>query len=186
VRAARLAWQAAQPTLDPARLIFIDETGTATNMARTRGRARRGARLIGRVPHGHWQTTTFVAGLRADGITAPFVIDRAMTGDIFRVDVEQCLVPTLAPGDVVVMDNLGAHKVAGVRAAIEAAGATLLYLPPYSPDLNPIEQAFAKLKALLRKAAPRSIDALWQTIGQLLDAFAADECANYLRHAGYA
>jgi transposase len=186
VRAARLAWQAAQPALDPARLVFIDETATATNMARTRGRARRGARLIGRVPHGHWKTTTFVAGLRQDGITAPFVIDRAMSGDIFLTYVEHCLAPTLAPGDIVVLDNLGAHKVAGVRQAIEAAGAQLLYLPPYSPDLNPIEQAFAKLKALLRQAAPRSLEALWQTIGRLLDAFAPHECASYLRHAGYA
>lgn len=186
MRAARAAWQAAQPSLDPARLVFVDETGAATDMARTRGRARRGARLIGRVPHGHWKTTTFVAGLRQDGVTAPLVIDRAMSGDIFRVYVEQCLVPTLAPGDVVIMDNLAAHKVAGVRAAIEAAGAELLYLPPYSPDLNPIELAFAKLKALLRQAAARSVDALWRTIGRLLDTFSPQECANYLEHAGYA
>ena len=166
--------------------MFVDETGAATDMARTRGRSRRGARLIGRVPHGHWKTTTFVAGLRRDGITAPLVIDRAMTGDIFRAYVEQCLAPTLAPGDVVIMDNLPAHKVAGVRAAIEAAGAELLYLPPYSPDLNPIELAFAKLKALLRQAAARSVDALWRTVGRLLDTFSPTECAHYLEHAGYA
>jgi transposase len=185
VAAARTAWQNLQPQLDRDRLVFIDETGTATNMARRYGRARRGARLIGRVPHGHWKTTTFVAGLRADAVTAPFVIDCAMTGAIFRAYVERCLVPTLAPGDIVIMDNLPAHKVAGVREAIAAAGAVLLYLPPYSPDFNPIEQVFAKLKALLRKAAERSIPDLWAAIGRLLDAFPAQECARYLTHAGY-
>jgi transposase len=154
-------------------------------MARQRGRCRRGARLIGRVPHGHWKTTTLVAGLRVDSITAPFVIDRAMNGQIFRTYIERCLVPTLTPGDVVIMDNLRAHKVAGVRQAIEAAGATLLYLPPYSPDLNPIEQLFAKLKALLRKAAERTVEGLWAAIGGLLDALPADECSRYLAHAGY-
>ena len=152
VAAARLAWQGLQPRLDPRRLVFIDETGTATNMARLRGRCRRGTRLIGRVPHGHWKTSTFVAGLRVDAVTAPFVIDRAMNGEIFRTYVKRCLVPTLSSGDIVIMDNLPAHKVAGVRDAIAAAGATLLYLPPYSPDFNPIEMLFAKLKALLRAA----------------------------------
>ena len=186
VAAARLLWKSLQPRLDPRRLVFIDETGTATNMARRRGRSRRGARLIGRVPHGHWKTTTFVAGLRADAVTAPFVIDRAMTGQIFRTYVERCLVPTLAPGDLVIMDNLPAHKVAGVRDAIEAAGAILLYLPPYSPDLNPIEMLFAKLKALLRQAAERTIPSLWAAIGRLLDDFPAAECSRYLAHAGYA
>ena len=155
-------------------------------MARLRGRCRRGARLIAKVPHGHWQTTTFVAGLRDQGIAAPFVIDCPMNGAIFLTYVGRCLVPTLAPGDIVVMDNLASHKVAGVRAAIEAAGATLLYLPPYSPDFNPIEQAFAKLKALLRKAAARSLDALWAKIGACLDAFTPQECANYFRNVGYA
>src|SRR5262252_4725146 len=164
---------------------FIDETGTATNMARPRGRCQRGARLIGRVPHGHWKTTTLVAGLRIDAVTAPFVIDRAMNGRIFRTYVERCLAPTLSPGDIVIMDNLPAHKVAGVREAIEAAGAVLLYLPPYSPDLNPIEQLFAKLKALLRKAAKRTIEGLWSTIGRLLDDLSAEECARYLAHDGY-
>ena len=166
--AARRVWQSLQPQLDPRRLVFIDETGTATNMARRYGRSRRGSRLIGRVPHGHWKTTTFVAGLRVDAVTAPFVIDRAMNGEIFRTYVERCLVPTLTSGDIVVMDNLPAHKVAGVRDAIAAAGALLLYLPPYSPDFNPIEMLFAKLKALLRKAAERTIASLWDAIGRLL------------------
>lgn len=186
VAQARAEWKRSQPWLDPAKLVFIDETGAATDMARRYGRCRRGARLISKVPHGHWKTTTFVAGLRRDGVTAPFVVDCPMNGAIFLTYVERCLVPTLAPGDIVVMDNLAAHKVAGVRAAIEAAGAVPLYLPPYSPDLNPIEQAFAKLKALLRKAAARSIAALWAKIGELLDAFTAQECKNYFRNSGYA
>jgi transposase len=186
VAEARQRWKEEQPALDPARLVFIDETGTSTNMARLRGRCRRGERLVGRVPHGHWKITTFVAGLRCDAITAPFVIDRPMNGAIFRAYLKHCLIPTLAPGDIVIMDNLPAHKVTGVRDAIEAAGARLAYLPPYSPDFNPIEQFFAKLKALLRKAAERSIEALWDRIGQLLDHFTPEECANYLRHAGYA
>jgi len=186
VASARQLWKSErQQQLDPKRLVFLDETGTATNMARQRGRCRRGARLIGRVPHGHWKTTTLVAGLRVNGVTAPFVIDRAMNGRIFRTYIERCLVPTLAPGDVVIMDNLRAHKVAGVRRAIEAAGATLLYLPPYSPDLNPIEQFFAKLKALLRKAAERTVEGLWAAIGRFLAALPADECSRYLAHAGY-
>jgi len=154
-------------------------------MARTRGRARRGCRLIGRVPHGHWKITTFVAGLRCDGVSAPFVIDRPMNSAIFLAYVQRCLVPTLVPGDIVILDNLKPHKAKGVREAIEAAGATLRYLPPYSPDLNPIELAFAKLKALLRKAAERSIEALWNRIGQLLDCYDPQECANYFRHDGY-
>jgi len=155
-------------------------------MAPLRGRCRRGERLIGRVPHGHWKTTTFVAALRHDAIVAPFVVDRPMNGDIFKAYIEQCLVPTLTPGDIVIMDNLASHKVAGIREAIERAGAFLVYLPPYSPDLNPIEQVFAKLKTLLRKAAARSIPALWDKIGELLDAFVPEECRNYLANAGYA
>jgi transposase len=186
VAEARADWKTAQRSLDPARLVFIDETGTATDMAPLRGWCRRGARLIGKVPYGHWKTTTFVAGLRCDGISAPLVIDCPMNGTIFRTYVEQCLVPELKPGDIVIMDNLAAHKVAGIRETINAAGASVLYLPPYSPDLNPIEQLFAKLKALLRKAAARSIEALWQAIGRLLDAFNSQECANYFRNAGYA
>jgi transposase len=165
VAEARAAWKGDQPALDPARLIFIDETGTSTTMARLRGRSKRGRRVIGRVPWGHWKTMTFVAGLRQDAITAPFVIDCAMTRAIFLEYLRQCLLPTLAPGDIVVMDNLPAHKGAAVRQVIEAAGAELRYLPPYSPDLNPIEQAFSKLKAHLRKAQERSIDTLWQRIG---------------------
>lgn len=186
VAEARIAWKAAQPSLDPARLVFIDETGTSTNMARLRGRGKRGRRVVGRVPWGHWKTMTFVAGLRCDAITAPFVIDKAMTAAIFIEYLHQCLVPTLQPGDIVVMDNLPAHKNAAVRQIIEAAGAELRYLPPYSPDLNPIEQGFAKLKAHLRKAQERSIDTLWQRIGKLLDLFNPAECANFLVNAGYA
>ena len=154
-------------------------------MTRLRGRCRKGKRLIAHVPHGHWKTTTFVAGLRCDAIIAPLVVDGPMNGEIFRAWVEQHLAPLLHPGDVVIMDNLSAHKVEGIRALIEAAGAILIYLPPYSPDLNPIEQAFAKFKALLRKAAERSIPALWNRIGSILSAFSADECANYFRHSGY-
>jgi transposase len=155
-------------------------------MARLRGRAKRGERLIGKVPHGHWKTTTFIAGLRSNALTAPCVIDGPMNGNAFLAYIEQILVPTLMPGDIVVLDNLSAHKVPGVREAIETAGARLLYLPPYSPDFNPIEQLFAKLKALLRKAAERSVDGLWNRIAELLDAFKPDECANYFRNAGYA
>ena len=143
-------------------------------------------RLIGKVPHGHWKTTTFVAGLRSTALTAPGVIDGPMNGNAFLAYVEQVLVPSLAPGDTVVMDNLSAHKVPGIREAIEAAGATLLYLPPYSPDFNPIEQLFAKLKALLRKAAERSLEELWNRIADLLKAFTPSECTNYFRNAGYA
>jgi len=154
-------------------------------MARTRGRAKRGCRVVGRVPHGHWKITTFVAGLRCDGVSAPFVIDRPMNSAIFLAYVTQSLVPTLKPGDIVILDNLKPHKAKGVREAIEAAGATVRYLPPYSPDLNPIELAFAKLKALLRKAAERTIEALWVRIGKLLDNYSSQECANYFRHDGY-
>src|SRR5512144_1004801 len=186
VAAARMAWADGQTKLDPERLVFIDETGTSTNMARLRGRARRGERLVGKIPHGHWKTTTFVAGLRSDALTAPCVIDGPMNGNTFLAYVEQILAPSLKPGDIVVLDNLSAHKVAGVREAVEAAGARLLYLPPYSPDFNPIEQLFAKIKALLRKAAERSVDGLWSRIASLLDAFPTSECANYFRNAGYA
>ena len=155
-------------------------------MARLRGRAPRGERLIGKIPHGHWKMTTFVAALRSNALTAPGVIDGPMNGNAFLAYVEQVLAPTLKPGDIVVLDNLSAHKVRGVREAIEGVGARLLYLPPYSPDFNPIEQLFAKLKALLRKAAERSVEALWNRIASLLGAFPPDECANYFRNAGYA
>ena len=165
--------------------MFLDEAWATTNMARRHGRAQRGQRVVAAVPHGHWKTTTFVAALRHDGLTAPCVFDGAINGARFLAWVEQALAPTLRPGDIVVMDNLGAHKVKGVRAAIEAAGAELLYLPSYSPDFNPIEQAFAKLKALLRTAARRTVDALWRAIGNALDAFSPAEWARYLANAGY-
>ena len=154
-------------------------------MTRAYGRAPRGQRAIGLVPHGHWQTSTFLAALRCNAVTAPCVLDGPINGLTFQAYVEQFLVPTLSPGDIVIMDNLGAHKGEPVRRAIKRAGASLLFLPPYSPDLNPIEQVFAKLKALLRKAATRSLDALWQAVGQLLDCFPARECANYFQNAGY-
>lgn len=171
--------------LDPDRLVFIDETWASTNMARTRGRAPRGERLRAAIPHGHWKTTTFVAGLRNSGMVAPMVLDGPINGLAFQAYVDQVLVPDLRPGDVVVMDNLGSHKRPGIRAAIEAAGASLLYLPPYSPDFNPIENAFAKLKAMLRKAAARTIDGLWSAIGGIIDTFNPNECANYFAAAGY-
>ena len=183
---ARERWRAMQASLDPMKLVFVDETGTNTKMTRLRGRCPRGRRLIGKSPWGHWKTTTFVAGLRADQISAPFVLDGAMNRDAFEASVAQMLGPTLSDGDIVVMDNLPAHKGDRVRALIEATGARLLLLPPYSPDLNPIEMAFAKLKTLLRTAAERTIDALWDRIGIILDDFTPQECANYLRHAGYA
>ena len=154
-------------------------------MARRCGRAARGQRLLAAVPHGHWRTTTFIAALRQDAISAPFVIGRAVNGAIFRTYVARVLAPTLKPGDIVVMDNLSSHKVSGVRSTIEARGATVLYLPPYSPDLNPIEQVFAKLKALLRSAAERTVDGLWERIGLLLNRFTPTECANYLANCGY-
>ena len=171
--------------MSPERLVFIDETWAATNMARRHGRARRGQRVVAAVPHGHGKTTTFLAALRHDRITAPCVFDGPINGERFLADVEQALAPTLQPGDVVIMDNLGAHKVEGVRTAIEARGADLLDLPPYSPYLDPIEQVFAKLKALLRTAKTRTVDALWNAIAQALDAFQPAECAHYLAHAGY-
>jgi len=154
-------------------------------MMRAHGRARRGQRLRMGLSHGHWKTTTFVAGLTRRGLIAPMVLDGPINGRAFLAYVEQVLAPELQPGDIVVMDNLGSHKGAGVRAAIEGAGARLLFLPPYSPDFNPIENAFAKLKALLRGAAERSVDALWQRIGELIERFTPTECANYFAAAGY-
>ena len=185
VAVARTVWKEEQPTLEPENLVFIDETGAATDMARAYGRGPIGERVIGKVPYGHWKTTTFVAGLRCDQVIAPFVVDQPMNGLIFRTYVTQCLSPVLRPDDIVIMDNLGAHKVDGIRQTIEACGARLVYLPPYSPDLNPIEQFFAKLKAHLRKAKERTVEALWNRIGRLLDV-TPQECANYLRNAGYA
>lgn len=183
--AKRRRWRGWQGFIDPARLVFLDETSVATNMARRYGWCPASLRLVAPVPHGHWKTTTFIAGLRLGGVTAPLVLDGPMTGAAFLAYAEQVLAPTLAPGDVVVMDNLAAHKVAGVREAIAAAGASVLYLPPYSPDLNPIEQLFAKLKATLRKAAARTRDTLWSTIAGLINTISTSECANYLRNSGY-
>jgi transposase len=154
-------------------------------MTRTRGWWRRGEPLLAKVPHGHWQTMTFLAALRHDGITAPFVLDGPINGESFKAYVEQVLVPTLKPGDIVIMDNLGSHKSTEIRKAIRAVGARLMFLPPYSPDLNPIEQVFAKLKTLLRKAEERTVEAVWRRIGQLLECFEPNECANYLRNSGY-
>ena len=164
-----MAWFNGQSDLDPTRLVFIDETGASTKMARLRGRSRRGQRCRAAIPHGHWKTTTFTAGLRLDGLSAPMLLDGPMHGAAFLAYVEQVLAPELKPGDIVVMDNLPAHKVKGVRQGIEGAGASLLYLPPYSPDFNPIEMAFSKLKAALRKAAARTIDELWQIRRALAD-----------------
>jgi transposase len=171
--------------LDPTRLVFLDETGANTKMARRHGRAPRGERLRCSVPHGHWKTTTFIGGLRLSGMTAPMVLDGPMTGAWFLAYVEQVLAPTLRPGDIVILDNLAAHKNAAARRTIEAAGAKLLFLPPYSPDLNPIENAFSKLKALLRKAAARTVQQLWKAIALAIDAFTPNECANYFAAAGY-
>lgn len=182
---ARATWQEAAPTWDLAQLVFLDETGVTTNLLRRDGRALRGLRVYDDAPFARWQTSTFIAALRMTGLTAPGVFDGAIDGPSFLAYIEQILVPTLQVGDIVIADNLGAHKVAGVQRAIEAAGATLRYLPPYSPDLNPIELCFAKLKAILRAARCRSIDTLWPLLGQSLQHFSADECRNYFRHAGY-
>jgi transposase len=182
----RAWWRRHQAKIDPARLVFIDETWAKTNMAPLRGWAPRGERLKAKVPHGHWRTLTFLAALRVDRIEAPCVIDGPINGEAFRAYVEQSLVLTLRPGDIVIMDNLGSHKSEAVRAAIRAAGARGLFLPPYSPDLNPIEQVFAKLKHLLRKARARTIEATWRHICTLIDRFSPIECANYFRNAGYA
>jgi len=185
VKAARAAWFEGQLDLDPDKLVFIDETGATTKMARLRGRAPKGDRCRASVPHGHWKTTTFTGALRLDGLAAPMILDGPMYGIAFLAYVEQILVPELKRGDIVVMDNLPAHKVTGVREAIEAAGARLLYLPPYSPDFNPIEMAFSKLKAALRKAAARTVPDLWQAIATAIDAFTTAECQNYFAAAGY-
>ena len=181
----RQAWFDDQLDLEPERLVFIDETWATTKMTRARGRAPRGQRLRMSVPHGHWKTTTFVAGLRSTGIVAPFVIDGPINRDAFETYVEKVLVPELTPGDVVVMDNLSSHKGPRVRELIEAAGANLLYLPPNSPDFNPIENAFSKLKAMLRKAEERTVRGLWNAIGRIVDLFTPPECANYFAAAGY-
>ncbi|WP_258120155.1 IS630 family transposase [Mesorhizobium onobrychidis] len=181
----RRTWFDGQLDLDPERLIFIDETAASTKMARLRGRSLRGERCRAAVPHGHWKTTTFTAGLRLGGLAAPMLLDGPMNGSAFLAYAEQVLAPELRPGDIVVMDNLPAHKISGVREAIEKVGARLLFLPPYSPDFNPIEMAFSKLKALLRKAATRTIDELWSVVANCLAAFTAEECRHYFEAAGY-
>ena len=181
----RWAWFEGQLDLDPDRLVFIDETWASTNMARRHGRCLRGERLRASVPHGHWKTTTFVAGLRNTGMVAPMVIDGPINRDAFTAYVTQVLVPELSPGDIVIMDNLSSHKGQAIRDVIEAAGADLLFLPPYSPDFNPIEKAFSKLKAHLRKAAERTIHDLWDAIGRILDLYSPQECANYFTACGY-
>ena len=182
----RYWWKKYQGRIDPSRLVFIDETWTKTNMAPIRGWCLKGQRLVAHIHHGHWKTMTFLAALRCDAITAPCVFDGPINGESFLSYVEQILVPSLRPGDIVIMDNLGSHKGSKVRAAIRNAGARLLFLPPYSPDLNPIEQVFAKLKHIMRKAQARTVEAAWRTIGKLLPAFTKQECANYLVNAGCA
>ena len=178
-------WQRRQRKLHPDRLVFLDETWAKTNMTRLRGRSLIGTRLVEHVPHGHWQTTTFLAGIRASGWVAPLVVDGAINGKLFLGWVEQHLIKSLKPGDVVIMDNLSSHKVKGVVDAIESVEAKVFYLPPYSPDFNPIELAFSKLKQLIRSAKQRTVDALWNTCGNILDNFTESEFRNYFRHAGY-
>ena len=182
----RAQWTKYQNRIDPERLVFIDETWTKTNMEPLRGWAPRGVRLIAKVPHGHWKTTTFVAALRHDRIDAPWLLEGPIDGEAFRTYVERVLIPTLGPGDIVILDNLGSHKGKAVRRLIRSAGAKLFFLPKYSPDLNPIEQVFAKLKHLLRKEHARTTEAICTAVGKLLHAFTPNECANYFGHAGYA
>jgi transposase len=182
----RARWHAHQGKIDPRRLVFIDETWIKTNMAPLRGWGLRGQRLGARVPHGHWKTLTFIAALRHDRVDAPCVIDGPINGDLFTAYVEQALVPTLAPGDIVILDNLGSHKGHRARRAIRRVGAHLLFLPPYSPDLNPIEQLFAKLKHLMRAAEQQTVETTWRKLGAILDLVSPTECANYLANSGYA
>jgi len=182
----RQRWQARQARIDPTRLVFIDETWTKTNMAPLRGWGPRGQRLIGKAPRGRWRTLTFLAALRADRIEAPCLFNGPINGQMFLAYVEQFLVPTLQPGDIVVLDNLGSHKSKAVRRTIRNAGAKLFFLPPYSPDLNPIEQAFATLKHGLRQAQARSIEETYIALGAILERFTPKECAAYLEYAGYA
>jgi transposase len=182
----RQQWREEMSELPVERLVFIDETWMTTNMTRQYGRAPEGERLVDAVPHGHWQTTTFIAALRSSGMTAPMVIDGALNGDLFCAYVEQVLEKELRPGDIVVLDNLSSHKRVEACRRIEAVGARVVFLPPYSPDLNPIENAFAKLKRLVRSAAQRTVEALWSFLGQACDRFGPTECFNYFRHCGYA
>ena len=182
----RAQWAKRQDRIDPERLVFIDETWIKTNMEPLRGWAPLGERLVAKVPHGHWKTSTFIAALRCDRIEAPWILDGPINAEAFKTYVEKVLTPTLRSGDLVIMDNLGSHKGKAVRQAIRVAGAKLIFLPKYSPDLNPIEQVFAKLKHLLRKAAARTIETLTATVGELLGAFTAEECVNYFANSGYA
>ena len=186
VALARWLWHRGQREIEPARLVFLDETGTATNMAPRYGWGRSSERVVGRAPCGRWESTTFVAGLTETGFIAPLVLNGSMNATVFEAWIEQSLIPALPERAVVVMDNLSSHKGRRVRELLEAAGAETLYLPPYSPDLNPIEMAFAKLKHLLRAARCRTSETLWDEIGTLLDRFEPDECARYLANAGYA
>lgn len=181
----REEWFDNQLDFDPEKLVFIDETSLNTKMARLRGRSIQGERCRAAIPHGHWKTTTFTGALRLSGMTAPMVLDGAMNADAFRAYIDQVLVPTLTPGDIVIMDNLPSHKVAGIREAIEGVGAELHYLPPYSPDFNPIEMAFSKLKAHLRAKAKRTVEALWDAVGEIIKLFQPQECANYFAACGY-
>jgi transposase len=181
----RRQWRETQSQISPEQVVFIDETWAKTCMTRTYGRCPIGERLIEKVPSGRWQTTTFLGAMRAEGFIAPLTVDGAINGPLFLAWVQQHLAPALRPGDIVVMDNLSSHKVAGVREAIEAMGAELRYLPPYSPDLNPIELAFAKFKKLLRDGAQRTVDKLWELVGRILDEFKEPECRNYFQHRGY-
>ncbi len=180
-----MAWKQEQPQTDARRLIFIDETWAKTNMTRRYGRAPVGERLIDKTPHGHWQTTTLIAALGIQGMRCSTVVDGAVNGDVFEAFVQQVLVPQLRPGDVVVMDNLSSHKRSRTRELIESAGAELVFLPPYSPDLNPIEMIFAKVKQRLRSLACRTRDALWQAMQSVLDQVTASDAANCFRHCGY-
>jgi len=181
----RAEWKKLQEVFDIEKLVFIDETWTKTNMTPLYGRAEIGKRVMDDVPHGHWKTTTFLAALRHNGLTAPLVMDGAINGELFLAYVEQELVKTLTEGDIVVLDNLSSHKVAGVKEAIESVGAKILYLPPYSPDFNPIELVFSKLKTLVRKSKVRKVEELWKKLGELCDVFTPKECKNYFKHAGY-
>ena len=186
VARARRRWIREQGLLDPVRLVFIDETAVTTNMVRLNGRSPRGVDLIGHVPYGEWKTITFVAALRHNAMVAPMMVEGSMNAELFLAYVEQCLVPTLRPGDIVIMDNVNVHKDPGVREAIENARATLRYLPTYSPDLNPIEMPFSQFKACLRKAAERTVPRLYRAIRSFLPRIGPQQCANYFRHAGYA
>ncbi|QDT63113.1 IS630 family transposase [Calycomorphotria hydatis] len=185
MKEARGAWKSDQGRIDPNRVIFIDETWAKTNMTRTYARSDRGTRVVEKVPHGRWETTTFLGAMRATGFIAPLVVDGAINGEVFKAWVEQHLVRELQPGDVVIMDNLSSHKVKGIREVIESADAILMYLPAYSPDLNPIELAFSKFKKLLRDGAKRTTETLIKLCADVLDLFTETEIRNYFKHCGY-